>query len=63
LHRACWNIDYKAELQNLSDKTQEEWMRAIDAAKEKGADVSADDFEFKNWDPMVNYTADLYEAK
>lgn len=57
------NIDYKAELQNLSDKTQEEWMRAIDAAKEKGADVSADDFEFKNWDPMVNYTADLYEAK
>ena len=57
------NIDYKTELKTLSDKTQEEWMRAIDAAKAKGADVSADDFEFKNWNPMENYTADLYESR
>ena len=57
------NIDYKAELQTLSEKTQEEWTRAIDAAKEGGADVSAEDFEFKNWDPMENYTKDLYEAR
>lgn len=57
------NIDYKAELQTLSEKTQEEWMRAIDAAKEAGADVSAEDFEFTNWDPMENYTKDLYEAR
>ena len=32
-------------------------------AKAKGADVSADDFEFKNWNPMENYTADLYKSK
>lgn len=57
------NIDYKTELKTLSDKTQEEWMRAIDAAKAKGADVSADDFEFKNWNTMENYTADLYESR
>ena len=36
---------------------------SIDAAKAKGADVSADDFEFKNWNPMENYTADLYESR
>ena len=38
-------------------------MRAIDAAKTAGADVSPEDFEFKNWDPMENYTKDLYEAR
>lgn len=38
-------------------------MRAIDAAKSSGADVSADDFEFENWNPMENYTAELYEEK
>lgn len=57
------NIDYKAELQILSDKTQEEWLRAVDAAKAAGAKVTADDFEFKNWDPMTNYTSDLYDAR
>lgn len=25
-----------------------------------GASVSAGDFELKNWDPLVNYTADQY---
>lgn len=54
------NIDYKAELKTLSDKTQEEWEKAITAA---GSGISKDDFEFKNWDPMVNYTANLYEAR
>lgn len=57
------NIDYKAELATFADKTQEEWMRAINAAKEKGAEVSPEDFEFKNWDPMKNYTSDLYKSK
>lgn len=57
------NIDYKAELQTLAEKTQEEWMKAIDAAKAAGADVSAEDFEFTNWNPLENYTSDLYEAR
>lgn len=57
------NLDYKAELQNLSDKTQAEWTRAIEAVKASGKDVSVDNFEFKNWDPMKNYTSDLYEAR
>lgn len=57
------NIDYKAELKTLSEKTQEEWMKGIEAAKSKGTEVSAEDFEFKNWDPMKNYTSDLYKEK
>lgn len=57
------NIDYKAELQILGEKTQEEWMRAIEAVKAAGVDVSAEDFEFKNWDANVNYTSDLYDAR
>lgn len=55
------NIDYKTELNALSEKTQAEWERAIDAAKQKGVNVSAEDFEFANWNPMENYTADLYK--
>lgn len=57
------NGDYKAELKTLSDKTQAEWLRAIDAAKENGAKISPADFEFPNWDPMKNYTGDLYKSK
>ena len=38
-------------------------MRAIDAAKAAGAEVTAEDFEFTNWNPLENYTADLYEAR
>lgn len=57
------SVDYKAELKTLADSTQAEWMRAIDAVKASGVDVSADDFEFKNWDPMSNYTSELYDAR
>ena len=57
------SVDYKAELATLAENTQKEWMRAIDAVKASGVDVSAEDFEFKNWDAMKNYTADLYESR
>ncbi len=55
------NIDYQTELNTLAGKTQAEWERAIEAAKQKGVDVSADDFEFTNWNPMENYTAEMYQ--
>ena len=57
------SVDYKAELATLAENTQKEWMRAIDAVKASGVDVSAEDFEFKNWDAMKNYTADMYESR
>ena len=45
------------------EKNLEKGMDACRRAKEAGADVSAEDFEFTNWDPMENYTKDLYEAR
>lgn len=54
------NIDYKKELQILSEKTQAEWEKGIASAAGK---VTAEDFEFKNWDPMKNYTTDMYSAE
>ncbi|MEG0689159.1 MAG: sugar ABC transporter substrate-binding protein, partial [Hungatella sp.] len=57
------SVDYKAELATLAESTQAEWTRAIAAVAATGADVSAADFEFKNWDPMKNYTSDLYGAR
>ena len=53
------NVDYKEELKTLSENTQAEWEKAI-----SGVDgVELKDFEFKNWDPMKNYTADMYKDR
>lgn len=57
------SVDYKTELETLSKNTQKEWERAINATKESGVEVSMDDFEFKNWDPMKDYTAKDYEQR
>ena len=57
------SVDYKEQLKSLSEKTQAEWERAIEAVAATGVEVSKEDFEFENWDPMVNYTADLYEER
>ncbi len=57
------SVDYEAQLKDLGAKTQTEWERAIQAAKDAGADVGAEDFTFGNWDPMQNYTSDLYQSR
>ena len=57
------SVDYKTQLRELGEKTQTEWERAIGAAKEAGADVDVSDFEFKNWDPMKNYTTEDYSNR
>ena len=48
--------DYKPMLEELSNKTDAALANAIEAAKEKGANVSIEDFTFADWDPMTNYT-------
>ena len=53
------NVDYKAELKTLSDNTQTEWEKAINSVD----GVELKDFEFTNWDPMENYTADMYKQR
>lgn len=57
------SVDYKKELALLSDRTQEMWNASIQKAADKGASVSPADFEFKNWDPMVNYTSEQYTQR
>lgn len=53
------NVDYKAELKALSEKTQAVWEKAIQSTP----NVSLEDFEFKNWDPMKNYEAEMYKNR
>ena len=55
--------DYKDSLNTLAENTQKEWDNGIAKAKEAGANVSAADFEFKNWNPLEDYTAENYESK
>ena len=39
------------------------WENGIKKAQEGGAEVSAADFEFKNWNPLEDYTAESYESR
>ena len=55
--------DYKESLQTLSDNTQKAWDEAIAKAQEGGADVSAADFEFANWNPLEDYTTESYNNR
>ncbi|MBA3275579.1 MAG: hypothetical protein H0T72_07275, partial [Chloroflexia bacterium] len=48
--------DVAASMQDLQDRATAERARAIQAAQEKGAAVSLDDFIFAHWDPMQDYT-------
>lgn len=50
--------DIPAALKELADNSTVEWTRA---AQEVGLDISA--FEFKNWDPTVDYTPDMYGGR
>ena len=55
--------DYKTTLDQLAADSQADWERAIDKVKADGVDISKDDFEFKNWDPLKDYTATEYENR
>jgi len=54
--------DIPGAMQGLQDAWNAELERAIGAATEGGATVSRDDFVFPNWDPSVDYTAEMYDA-
>ena len=55
--------DYKESLKTLAENTQKEWESGIAKAQEAGAEVSAADFEFKNWNPLEDYTAEDYQNR
>jgi multiple sugar transport system substrate-binding protein len=52
--------DVKAAMEDLQSRANAELERAIEAAREGGAEVSRDDFIFADWDPTQDYTADKY---
>ncbi len=52
--------DIDQAMQDLQDRSDAELERAINAARENGADVSRDDFVFPNWDPTQDYTDEDY---
>jgi multiple sugar transport system substrate-binding protein len=52
--------DYKATLQDYSDKLSAERERAVGVVQGKGAKVSLDDWTFANWQPGQDYTAESY---
>lgn len=54
--------DPKAALQDLQDRADAGLDAAIEAAREKGADVSRDDWVFPNWDPTQDYIQEDYDA-
>lgn len=56
-------VDYEKELDQYAQKTQEEWERAINTVSAKGIDISIEDFEFKNWNPLEDYTTESYNAR
>lgn len=52
--------DVPAALKELSDKSNAERERAVEAARKKGAEVSLDDYAFPNWKPRADYGKDQY---
>lgn len=54
--------DPLAAMQDLKDRADAELERAIQAAQDKGVDVSRDAWVFPNWDPTRDYTAEDYAA-
>jgi multiple sugar transport system substrate-binding protein len=53
---------YKAQAEEYAAMWRAELERAIDELKERGVDVSIDDWIFPNWEPDKDYTADMYNA-
>ena len=54
--------DVPAALQDLQDRANAEFERAIQEAVDDGAQVSRDDYVFPNWDPTQDYGLEDYEA-
>jgi len=48
--------DPEAAMQELQDRASAELDRAIQAARDAGAEVSRDDWVFPDWDPAEDYT-------
>lgn len=53
--------DPKKAMKTLKDRFESELDRAVKAARDKGANVSREDWVFSNWDPFKDYTEEDYK--
>jgi multiple sugar transport system substrate-binding protein len=53
--------DIEGAMRDLKDRSEQELERSIEAARQKGAEVSRDDWVFPNWNPREDYTPDKYD--
>lgn len=56
-------VDYKKELGTFATNMQKEWDAAIKAVNDGGTPITSAEFEFKNWDPLKDYTTEDYAAR
>ena len=56
------NMSVEEAMQDLQDRANAELDRAIEAAQDKGADVSREDYVFPNWDPTQDYATEDYDT-
>ncbi len=69
IHPTIWELmtaalmgeaDFKAGCNELYNKVTAEFKKEIKDLQASGVKVSENDFIFKNWDPMKDYTLDMY---
>ncbi len=70
IHPTIWEImtaslnggmEFKPAVNELAQKVNAEFDKEIKELQDAGVKVSNNDFIFKNWDPMKDYTLDMYE--
>ncbi len=71
IHPTIWELmtsalmgeaDFKTGITELNQKLNDALEKQIKDAQNNGVKISIDDFIFKNWDPMKDYTIDMYGA-
>ena len=53
----------EASLKDLSERSTANRADAIEKAKKDGAEVSEEMYAFPNWEPLKDYTPDMYESR
>ena len=53
--------DFKSGAKELHSKVTAQFEKEIKELQDSGVKISTDDFIFKNWDPMKDYTIDMYK--
>lgn len=72
IHPTIWEImtaalndqmDFKKSTAELQQKVTAQFEKEINDLQASGVKISTQDFIFKNWDPLKDYTLDMYKKK